>query len=649
MWIVAMFFFMLILALGYLYVLGLSRLRQSLQVLVQGVLLGVTLFVLFSHEATWPSAITPRYDSIGLWSHDAVLALLSVLTFSVGLPFFLLSTTSSLLQSWYGNISGKEPFSLYSLSNVGSLLGLLSYPFVFEPFLSTPAQGHFWTYGFLLYTFLLCGVCLLSVKSHELTERTPQKEMTVSVRQFWRWVLLAAIPVAAMVTGTRQLTTDIAPLPLLWVLPIALYLISFIVSFQKRSFLKTTTVEWLMLGACFLGLLPLAVTFVPSVPAIVMVLGALFAVYHLCHEMLYRERPDVSRIALYYTALSLGGIVGSLTVMISSLYLLVIPIEFVSMLVVAGIFISYQKFVQGGGETISFLRSYRVYVFALSLSGLLFFAGGAFIKNMHESIFQARNFFGHKSVTEYETERGVVRTLIHGLTNHGLQVMSGEAAGGSASYYGPGSGVGKTIETLRMIRGDVPLRVAVIGMGGGVLATYCQSGDQFSFFEIDSQVVEIAKRFFTYLDRCPNATIAVEDGRIGMERSWREGGRPYDIIIIDAYADDTVPAHLLTLEAATLYQQMLASDGLLAIHISSRHLDLGRVVAGYTALGLFGRFVHELDPPFPYFESQWAVFAQEQTIFERAPFSGEAVHSLDNVVPVQWTDTTNSLLPLIRY
>ena len=655
-WVTAMFFFMVALAMGYVYALLLSKLRPFYQAAIHGLIIFATSVSLYTHSQAWPSAITPTVDDITISFTDPVLAVFSVLIVAIGLPFALLSSTSSLLQLWYGTLSGKEPFSLYSISNVGSLLGLLSYPILFEPFFTTYTQGALWSIGVFIYAALLLTVLFIFVLGTKgsinqvLIAKTP-KGTAVPLRTFMLWTFVAAVPVMVLLAGTSFMTTAIAPVPFLWVGPLALYLLSFIFTFREGARPPMWTNEAFVVVTAILTLL-LVITTEPSIVVSFLVTHlALFSISHWCHEYLYIKRPDKEHVTLFYVALSLGGIVGSLVIKVTSSYLLVMPIELLVILVGSVLVATYKwYFVEK-----SFLPQISVFQLRIlavcALSVVLFSSAHYIIVKQSNLVAAERNFFGFKAVTDNTDQKVPMWSMQHGLTNHGYQVFEeGKPVVLPVSYYSESSGVGKAFSYIRTSAKENP-QIVVVGLGAGGLAAYCQPNDTFTFIEIDEEVVSLARNYFTYLDSCPQHTILVNDGRLELE-AQRNGGntKQYDLIVLDAYADDMMPVHLMTIEAVQTYSALLVEDGILAIHISSRYLNLLPVLnAIIKETGLPARHIFDRKPESELATaSQWVLVSPSSTVFEDEAFAAMEAFSAEQK-SLLWTDTYSALLPALRF
>ncbi len=642
-WIAALLFFMVALAVGYVYVLFLARLRPTVQLIVHGGLVVATILLLYGHAQVWPSGITPPY--MGMVAHESeLLAILLTLTLSIGLPFILLSTTSSLLQLWYGTITKRDPSSLYSISNIGSLLGLISYPFLFEPLLSTTTLGNWWVTFFLLYVGLLSTVGYLVYRAQIVTLESRQPTMIIT-RDFLIWMVIASIPVFTLLAGTSHMTTTIAPIPLLWVGPLTLYLVSFIWSFRAgRQAGDATTHEMAVLALCLTGLTVIIWGIVPVIVTLLILHALLLAVFHWCHEYLYRTRPTTAGLPRFYVALSLGGILGSLTYTLLSTVVLPIPFELIAVCTIAPLVVLFRWRHAIPPFFPLHIKTYaRVYILLL-----LFLVSGTSSYVVYamsgKGLEHARNFFGYKAIVEYDYNKTPVRTLQHGMTNHGFQVkVNGELTVLPAAYYGKSGGVGQVFSYLNTVSPE-KRTVAVIGLGSGGLAAYCRPGDQFTFIEIDPQVIRLAYDYFTYLSSCTEHTVQEADGRLAL-KSAEKG--TFDLIILDAYADDMMPVHLMSKEAIGEYVPLLTDEGMIAMNISSRYLNLLPVAAALARENnLAARTYFDRTPSEPTTtSSQWVIFAKDESVFTHEAF---AAFSPITVVKEQiWSDTYSALLPVI--
>lgn len=658
-WITAMFFFMTALAVGYVYALILSKLRLWYQAIFHLVVVILVVAFIKDHAALWTSAITPAFESLSLDVAKPTWSVLEVLFVTIGLPFALLSSTSSLLQLWYGKISGQEPFSLYGISNIGSLLGLLSYPLFFERFYSTYEQGEWWTYGFLLYVALLLFVLYTLLLSHKHSTKVAvrsKKEVPPSKKDYLVWAGITAVPVAVMLSGTVFMTTIIAPVPFLWAGPLALYLLSFAISFREGVRLPKWTNELLVVMLSLFALyVAVSVGKVIILSVLVMHL-ALFAVYHWCHEELYSRRPSAVYLTEYYVALAFGGILGSLVIELSSNYLLSIPIELLLILCGSLFFISYKWWQQKDLYLPIASRFQLRLLSGIAMGGMVLVLIITVYDFQKSTLTQERNFFGYKAIVEHnisDTKKTII--LQHGKTNHGFQVfINDEPIAIPTSYYGTSSGIGRVFTAKRNDKNSEDgegLKVAVAGLGSGSILAYCEPDDEITVFEIDPEVIKMAEDNFTFLEQCPNAVVKLTDARLGLREIEKEAGeQQYDMIIVDAYADDVVPMHLMTVEAVALYKSLLKDDGVLSIHVSSRYLDLLPVVRGVGRENdMVTRYYNDSEPQNEdSTASIWTILAKDTSILADENLRNVSDFS-DVEKEILWTDTFSALWPVIRW
>lgn len=653
-WITAMLFFMVALAVGYGYALWLSGRSRFVQLAVHVGFTAGTLALLIAHSRSWPSGITPELAELALVFSHPTLAVLETLTISIGLPFVLLSATSTLLQVWYHRVSQEEPFSLYAVSNAGSLLGLVSYPFFFEPFLSTTALGEWWVGGVGVYAALLAVVVhLVATSRHAATEQVPTSAAVAAgaggARAFAVWMGLAGVPVAAMLAATTFMTTAIAPVPFLWVGPLALYLTSFIVSFRDGPKFPSWLNGALAAVGGTLALVIVVLGVVPPYLSILVLHLAVFALYHWCHDHLYDRRPHPRFLARFYVAISLGGIAASSLMKLSAEFVLPIPLELP--LIFAGVvLVVIRGWWRSPENLMPVMPRARARALVGTFAVMIALVVSLHVYNKHDGALEhARNFFGYKVVRDTGDGAELRRSLSHGLTNHGYQYLSDEFRYTPTSYYSETSGLARAFTYMREQRGDAGISVAIAGLGSGALLAYCQEGDAFYVSEIDHQVVELARRHFSYLEYCPQAEVAVRDARLAFADQLAEDTPPqYDLIILDAYADDMMPVHLMTAEAVGEYVELLKPDGILAIHISSRYLELRPVIYGNALENdLAARYRFDAEPVDHAVSSHWTLLANNADTFSDHVFAD--MNTFDDVEPLVWTDTYSALFPVVEW
>ncbi|MEK9176688.1 MAG: fused MFS/spermidine synthase [Patescibacteria group bacterium] len=573
-WTTSLVFFTTALFAGYLYAYGMGKLparaRSTVHITLAsacGVLIAWTLI-------TTGSAYAPL-SGIAESGLAPALTVLLTLIVSIGAPYVLLATTSPLLQQWYVEATGREPYHLYALSNLGSFLALISYPFLFEPALELSAQQVLWV-G-LFFAYLGCIVFTFRRAPAKEVQGTPGAVRDGSAAPgFYRhaaWLGLAMLPAAMLVATTVHLTQTIAPIPFLWVLPLALYLLSFILAFRGRgggAWVAFVTVLAAVASYVLAGYDISDVSREMLANLVLFFFGSLY-----CHALLYRERPPKESAALYYVWISLGGALGTLAM---SVLAPLVFVNFTEFLLGAALFASVAIVCFPVAQHIG--NEYRKYAVATKVAVLVIVAASflqayALSENV-EAVHASRNFYG--AVAVYE--RDGVRFLYHGTTLHGSQYTDPARELVPREYYSKESGIGRALVSVRAERGLEPMSIGVIGLGSGTLAAYCEKNDRFVFYEIDERIERVAREYFTYVAHCPQAEVRLGDARVRLEAELgRNMPGMFDVLVIDAFSDDTVPVHLLTREAFELYLAHVRSpESILAVHVSNRYLDLGSVV-----------------------------------------------------------------------
>jgi len=616
-----MVFFQSVLLLGYLYAhLITTYLRFPVQILVHGVVMVLALlFLPIAIPAGWEPdpAGAPTLWLIGLFS------------VAIGAPFFALSANAPLLQKWFSYTDHEQagdPYFLYAASNIGSLTSLLAYPLVIEPFMGLSQQTNAWTVGFVLLIALILGSAYLSWKSAKASQTFEDAtDGMEDVKRpgpglIARWLGLSLLPSALMIAVTAHLTSNVASAPFLWVLPLALYLATFIFAFSGRNILPPGLMNFgypVLLGlAIYVSLL--TVTSFAFEFAVTM--ASFFVVTQHSHNLLAQSRPHVRYLTGFYFIMSLGGVIGGAMTALAAPLLLSQVYEYQILLVAAGL-LAGNLIINAGTPlrnasialiaaaiTIAALTwllpvldgSLRVGTATLILCAVVaaiiirrsepvalvaalavlavFVAKYPLTKNVWQDdvVFADRSFFGALRVQRKDTEHGVVHTFIHGNTRHNVQLLSEEHGKTPLSYYGDGGSFDLAIENTRS-RLENPT-IGVVGLGAGALACQTKQGETWKFYEIDPMVIELARdqRFFSYVSDCaPNAPLIPGDARLTLAKEKRES---FDLIMIDAFSSNAIPAHLVTREAIRLYSTLLSRDGVLFFHTSNRFLDVSSVV-----------------------------------------------------------------------
>jgi SAM-dependent methyltransferase len=605
-WAISLVFFQAVLLAGYAFAhLSFRLLPVRRQALAQ---LGLLLLPLLLLPIALPGNAAPAAGA------DPSLWLLWILVLMVGLPFFAVTTASPVLQRWFsetGAAGSRDPYFLYAAGNAGSLIGLLAYPTLIEPTLTLHQQARLWTAGYAIFV-VLAGLCARRMLAGEgvaatgtVTEAAPAIPKTTRLR----WIALAALPSALMLGATTYLTTDVAAVPLLWVIPLALYLLSFVAAFARRPPLspsavsRAAVVSSLAVAASLL-LAALVPTLQLPIWVLVTVHGAnLFFIALLVHGRLAAERPAPERLTEFYLLLSTGGVLGGIlaALVAPAVFSSVVeyPLALVLCLVlrpgslrppkagplrrnadlllpfavlVGTLFLA--KSTAGPLRLVPLLAvaavacfAARPLRFALGVGALLLITSVP-----PASLVSDRTFFG---VIRVEQD-GSKHVLVHGTTVHGVESFARGQRGEPLSYYTRQGPLG---QLFRAYEGRIA-RVAAVGLGSGALAAYGRPGDSFTFYEIDPAVARIAvdPRYFSFVhDSRASVRIVIGDGRLELQGA---PDRSYDLIVLDAFSSDSVPVHLLTREAAQLYLRKLRPGGLLAYHVSSRFFDLEPVVGG---------------------------------------------------------------------
>jgi hypothetical protein len=682
-WSVALVFFQGALLAGYLYAHLLTRYlpgRPSVLVHLL-VMIAATLVLPLGMASGW---VRPPAQGTELW-------LLGLFTASIGLPFFALSANAPLLQAWFARTahpSARDPYFLYAASNVGSFSALLSYPLLVEPFTRLSQQTNAWSLLFVILIVLLAVCAVLLLRSpNELPAYTgaeEAREAPPAARDALIWIALGAVPSAFLVAVTAHISTDVAAVPLLWVLPLALFLLSFVIVFQTNPIIPHAF--FVRVQPAVVAVLIAALVF-RNLQSIVFIIGlnlaAFFVTVMVCHGELARRRPAARHLTVFYLWMATGGVIGGIFAALIAPNIFNWVAEY-PLLIVAGILcrpglsiprdrFSWLSFALVLALLAVALYSFRVLGFwpeATAFQGMigvglllaviflshdvLRLAGafGCILVLIYAYIAEGENtrtvrsFFGVHKIYETRTSQIGVRVLMHGTTIHGAQVISGDmkSADGrpaTITYFGPQSPMAKLFDAVKEKK-DGPIRAAVVGLGAGMVACYMREQDSLDFYEIDQTVVDIATdpETFEFVSACkPDAKIVVGDARLTLADA--EDGY-YDLIVMDAFSSDAVPVHLLTREAVALYLRKLAPGGIIGSHVMNRHLELPSVVAGVaSANGLVTRVMNSgwQDGEQYMFASSVAAVARSEEDF------GPLLQSSDWFVqepdPRQWVWTDN--------
>ena len=632
-WSVALVFFQAALLAGYFYAHLLTRFLPGWRSIA------AHLLVMIAATAALPLGMASGWEKPP--AQGAEFWLIGLFTVSIGLPFFALSANAPLLQAWFartGHPSAKDPYFLYAASNMGSFFALLSYPFLVEPLSRLSQQTNVWSLLFIVLIVLIAICAILLFRSPDRLPRLSKADAGRETAPAWRdaliWTALGFVPSGLLVAVTAHISTDVAAVPLLWVLPLALYLLSFVIVFQTKPIVP---------HEFFIGIQPAAVALLIGVlifrdlQSIFVVIGlnlaVLFITAMVCHGELVRRRPPARYLTEFYLWLAAGGVIGGIFAGLIAPNVFNWVAEY-PLLIVAGLLCRPGMIVPNDRKSwvsiaavlllvtaaVVSIRGFGIYPDARAFEGMVGVAlllivmylsrntlrlAGAFgcifvliYAYLAEgtNVQTIRSFFGVHKIYETRASELGVRVLMHGTTIHGAQVISGEmkSADGRPSmvtYFGPLSPMAALFEAAKKKKGG-PIRVAVVGLGAGMMACYLRERDSLDFYEIDRTVVKIAldPAKFEFVSACkPDAKVVLGDARLTLADT--PNGH-YDLIVMDAFSSDAVPVHLLTREAMALYLRKLAPGGLVGSHVMNRHLELPSVVAGIaSANGLVTRIM----------------------------------------------------------
>ncbi|HEX9392550.1 MAG TPA: fused MFS/spermidine synthase [Usitatibacteraceae bacterium] len=644
-WTTCLVFFQFALLAGYFYSDWMTRkLGAKRQAIVHLVLVGVALLLLpIIPDVSWK----PRGDE------EPSLRILLLLSVTIGLPYFLLSTTSPLVQAWFArSYPQASPYRLFALSNLASMLALLGYPLLFEPFFTTKHQAIGWSIGFGLFAALIAGAAWFGLRKEaasadeslsplQASEIASAEAAAPAFGDKLLWIALAGLGSVLLLAITNHLTQNISSIPLLWVVPLAIYLLTFILCFDGKNWYRRKLM--LPLLALFIVAMAYALADKDLHFKLYFQIGlfsaGLFIACMFCHGELVARKPHPRYLTTFYLMISVGGALGALLVGIVAPLTLPAYYELEIALVLLAMLATYLLL---GRAHIGFV------VLGVAVSLFAAAAAGFTIHQFKEDVvMMTRNFYGTLRVKQYnppdvEYRR---RSLIHGAILHGDQYMDPPYNRSATTYYKAKSGIGKAI-LLKEKLSTAPRRVGIIGLGAGTIATYGNKGDVYRFYDINPAVVKIANSEFTYLkDTEATIEIALGDARLNLER---EPSQQFDVLAIDAFSSDSIPVHLITLEALEIYEKHMKPDGVIAFHVSNRFLDLKPVVQMIAEKrGLNVAWVRDTYEDGST-SSDWILLCKDNT-FLLKPDIVEATY----IIPPEpgwrvWTDDFNNLLQVLK-
>jgi len=684
-WNSAMLVYQALLLGGYAYAHVLSRLPVGRQALIHVALLIAAAFTL---PIALPAIELPASGNEALW-----VPWLFVLT--IGPLFFVVSAQAPLMQQWFASHRGAgDPYPLYAASNLGSFAGLLAYPLLVEPLLPLGAQSRAWAvgYGVLVVLVALAGLARRDAPAPSAPAQAAEPEAgpAPDARRILLWLALSAVPSGLMLSTTTHLTTDIFAMPLLWVIPLGLYLLSFSIAFAANRGLARLLTASAPLVLSMAGALAMLGSARPSMLAVAASLFLLFVIAVTLHARLYDERPEPARLTQFYLVMSAGGVLGGLFTA------LIAPLVFDwtwehPLLILAAAALLPLAAWSGWLERI--FPTPQAFRIAVILLLFLVFMGALYVRNelwaspdwsaLDVAVFialiaaavvlaarrwafvaasaaliaalgalaqaqtsfegvRSRSYFGIYTVRD--TPEGL-RNLVHGTTLHGVQRLQPGAETSATTYYGRSSGVGQALASAERLFGQ-EARIGVVGLGVGTLACYRKPGQSWTFYEIDPAVLAYSERGqFTFLSRCaPEAPVVIGDARLQLEKL---PANSYDILVVDAFSSDAIPLHLMTEEAQRGYFRLLAPDGLLLLHISNRFIDLEPVLAALAREGKQAAALRADEPSGKgLIKSNWVALSRDPRQLE-ALTSGGGWRPLGKPASEVWRDDYASILPYI--
>ena len=636
-WATCMVFFQVVLLAGYAYADWITRhLEPRHQVSLHVALLVVSLVFL-------PIIPDPSWKPVG--DEDPTLRILGLLASTIGLPYVLLSTTGPLIQAWVSRtLIGAQVYRFFSLSNLASLAALICYPFAVEPRAPLLLQAHGWSAVFALFV-LLCSASAFYFLKHDSalppniprTTVAPDDGRDPGISDYLWWIGLAAMGSWLLLAITNHITQNIAAIPLLWLLPLTIYLLTFVLCFEsdrwyvRSRFLLPTAA---LIAACAYGLQAGGLGYHIALAIPLYVLG-LFCCCMFFHGELARMRPSPRYLTRFYLMLSLGGALGGITVGLVAPRILPAYYEL-------GI-----GYVLTAVLTVVLLRQRTILAVgaaALAVTcGCFLFAQIA--GDLRDSRKVERNFYGTLLSLDAHRDNPAddVRQLYHGSVKHGEQFLAASRRFEPTTYYGSSAGIGLALANTRAL----DKKVGLIGLGAGTLAVYGKPGDRYRFYEINPQVIALAQSEFSFMrDSRAQIEIVLGDARLTLEK---EPPHDFDVLAIDAFSGDSIPVHLITRQAIAVYRRHLAPQGIMAFHVTNRFLRLAPMVQRLAAdAGLYSVLIHDEPSNSALRNTDWVLVAQDKQVLTHEPFSSAASPLVLAPAQSAWTDDFNNLFDVLK-
>ena len=673
-WTTCLMFFQTLLLLGYLYAHALRKLcRPKMAWLIHAAVLCAAAFF---------ASVIPADTLQPTGIENLTTGIIKVLLVSVGLPFFALSTTGPLVQAWQScSHQDQSPYRLYALSNVGSMLALVSYPFLVERILPLADQAFYWQIGFWVFA----AICLASGwqacgfrdwQSSEPSVENPQKAKDaqntgdvrntgdaqnsgdsenvggVGIGKMLIWTVLSMAASIVLLATTNLMCQEVASVPFLWILPLSLYLLSFIICFDRPALYRRRVFTPLLVVGAILSIAIVHLNVYAGFGLQIIGLSTVcFAASMTCHGELERMKPDSRHLTAFYLWVSVGGALGGIFVCVISPHLFLSFCEFqigimICLLVSLWTLYKYSKEIER--PSLIVLGSVGLSIsFALAMyaTSLMYFLDSSFQQNV---VYRGRNEYGLSSVEDVPEKR--YRRFVNGRIEHGGQSLVAGSEMEHISYYVPGSGVGVAFEAIRS-QSDRPLKVGVLGLGAGAMTTWVKPADSIVFFEINPIVAEIAEKYFTYLSKCPaDCSVVLGDGRIQLQKLLKQQGPAgYDLLFMDAFASDSIPIHLLTRECVDLYFEHLKSDGVLIAHITNRFIDLRPVLLNHAKRLSLEPVLIEYQSPDEKFETRWVILTRNEGVLNSDAVKNFQSPTPEDLESVKWTDDYASVAALLDW
>lgn len=637
-WAVCMVFFQVVLLLGYSYADWLARnLKPRRQVMVHAALLAASLFTLpVIAGATWKPDGT----------EEPTLYILLLLASTVGLPYFLLSTTGPLIQSWVSRtLIGAQVYRFFSLSNLASLIALICYPFLIEPYAALKTQAHAWSMVYTLFVFLCIASGIYFYRHVQTSPAVNVESGSLHVDaaapvlgEYLTWLALAAMGSWMLVAITNHITQNVAAVPFLWLLPLTLYLLTFVLCFEsdrwynRSRFILPTAV---FLGVCAYGLQDSSIGGTVKI-ALPLYASGLFILCMFLHGELALRKPALRYLTRFYLMLSLGGALGGIAVGLIAPYILPayyeLGIGFVLIAILAMRLVAHAKYLMIGSGILASVCAY--FLFA------------QITDDFHDARRVERNFYGTLLTVDAmrADPEDNVRQLYHGSVKHGEQYLAAQRRNEPTTYYGRTSGIGLAITNSA---NQGARKIGLIGLGTGTLAVYGRPADVFRFYEINPEVIEVAQSEFTFMqDSQAHVETILGDARLVLEK---ETPNNFDVLAVDAFSGDSIPVHLITREALAIYRRHIKENGIIAFHITNRFLSLAPLVEKLAKdQGMASILIHDEATNSPLRPTDWVLVANKREVLQR-PALMQSADPIPEILSLRlWTDDFNNLFQVMK-